>query len=1024
MKGSLLFLFCFFAISATKIYGTCTGLTPRQQDSCQLIDFYNSTDGANWTGVKWTTTSPMNTWNGITLTSGGRVRTITLTNRAKGTIPTTFSLPELETISITYTAKNASNIGGQLFNFANFPKLRSLTLTNTNVTDTLPDNLSDSLVTLALTGNPISGKIPAYSSPKLVTLSLRSNLLTGFKSKLSCPNLVNLYLEGNVFTEPIPNFNLPALKILNLSNSNFSGTIPAFDTLPSIEELYLQTNALTGSLPAFNISTLKILNVTTNKLSGTIPSLTLPNLVEIRLSDNLFTGSFPNFNLPALQIFYLGTNPGITGSLPLLDNLPNLKQFMVSGNTSLSGPLPLFTYNPLIEVVTLTSNQLEDTIPNYRIASLRILNLNNNRLTGRLPKFKLDNLEEFYASENGIVGPIPLWDSMPKLKKMYVSSNRIHSQLPVGIKLPAITDLRLDNNNIDGKIPLTFLEHMPVLEILILGGNRLWGEIPDFVSGSLNQLNLSYNFLTGGLPTFLNALKLKKIYVGHNYLAGNIPNYKSQAGRDTSNMSLNISKNYFTYGEIAGSSYNTINDYVYFGQVIPLEYNAATNKLSVNSGYVSSSSENTYQWSKRCSSTTTVLSETSNELTLPGTPDGCRYRCEITNSVLSNPGSEKLIIGSYYFNNYLNPVSTCSYINDTMYCANVLGEVRQNIIYKGDSLFSKGVTPLHFKYPEYNLKMEAFNTTSESVEVSQFDTSGYNNSRVFLPDYVSEYVNVPGKGKKILGNIEYGVKHTSIGVNDRIDYSDIGVEDLCSTCDTIEADFLYFYASLTDTTNLYNAQTGEIVIPFKFVDYKRNTAFPEFKIYYSNNGVNTPASYVEISSGNITVVDSTFFVKFTLPPGAVSSSTIIRDYENFKYKIEAKSQSGRAFTIVSDYFLYYRRDVPTVGYLGNYPDRFNVIENLKRPTCQMYGYALFDNIKLRTGNNYPVTLSINNKVLLSGFSTEDPAGNVSKIYTASIQRGSFKVDKLPACYTIEAAYNTSIKTFLMDYKLVCSKKSQ
>src|SRR5919197_600616 len=63
------------------------------QDSLALVDFYDSTNGSEWSySVNWLTTEPLSTWGGVTVDNiSGRVVRLKLPGfNLTGTIPSSF----------------------------------------------------------------------------------------------------------------------------------------------------------------------------------------------------------------------------------------------------------------------------------------------------------------------------------------------------------------------------------------------------------------------------------------------------------------------------------------------------------------------------------------------------------------------------------------------------------------------------------------------------------------------------------------------------------------------------------------------------------------------------------------------------------------------------------------------------------------------------------------------------------------------------------------------------------------------
>ncbi len=133
--------------------------TPLQQDSLALVALYDSTDGTNWTNggnQNWLTSTPLNNWNGVTVTSG-RVTQLDLQNKGlNGTFPPEFwNLTAITHIVITYSALT----GPIPEEIGNLTALTSITMFNNQLSGTLPDALwgLNSLQSLNIFNNTVNG---------------------------------------------------------------------------------------------------------------------------------------------------------------------------------------------------------------------------------------------------------------------------------------------------------------------------------------------------------------------------------------------------------------------------------------------------------------------------------------------------------------------------------------------------------------------------------------------------------------------------------------------------------------------------------------------------------------------------------------------------------------------------------------------------------------------------------------------------------------------------------------------------
>jgi Leucine-rich repeat (LRR) protein len=247
-------------------------------DKSALIALYNSTDGPNWTNT-WNLNDPIDTWYGVTVTSGRVTALELIDNQLNGSLPTELNK-----------------------------------LDNCNV--------------LNLAVNQLSGSIPQElgSMLNLTVLSLHTNELSG-SIPLEFGNLINLtslqYYANNI-EGGIPSVfgNLTNLRILQIGNNPMGGSIPIeLGNLSNLTHLSIQGSLLSGTIPMElgNLSMLRELSLGYNQLNGNIPT-ELGNMVSLEvlgLHDNELSGNLPELpNLTALDYILLQNNSDLSGSLP------------------------------------------------------------------------------------------------------------------------------------------------------------------------------------------------------------------------------------------------------------------------------------------------------------------------------------------------------------------------------------------------------------------------------------------------------------------------------------------------------------------------------------------------------------------------------------------------------------------------------------------------------------------------------------------------------------------------------------
>ncbi|KAL5706179.1 hypothetical protein ACHQM5_024382 [Ranunculus cassubicifolius] len=178
----------------------------------------------------------------------------------------------------------------------------------------------------------------------------------------------------------------------------------------------------------------------------------------------------------------------------------------------------------------LPDNQLNGTIPSElgELQKVRSMQISGNNFTGNLPETfkKLTKLEVFAVRGNDLTGTVPdfIGTKWTYLRYLHLMGNKFEGTLPANIfKLDRlihlwVTDLRVDK---DAFPPMSNLTR---LESLILRGCSIGGEIPDYITnGSLFELDLSYNNLSGEIPTGLK--KLNFLCLTRNNFTGSIPKW-------------------------------------------------------------------------------------------------------------------------------------------------------------------------------------------------------------------------------------------------------------------------------------------------------------------------------------------------------------------------------------------------------------------------------------------------------------------------------------------------------------------
>ena len=151
---------------------------------------------------------------------------------------------------------------------------------------------------------------------------------------------------------------------------------------------------------------------------------------------------------------------------------------------------------------------------------------------------KLTNLTYLDIKFHEIGGPLPAsFDSFAKIDSLQLAGMHLTGEIPA-LNLPVVTTITLSFNQLTGPIPS--LDQVPKLGFLQLNGNNLEGTIPSLQNvPELNRLFLSDNQLTGPLPT-LDHLRMTDLKINNNSLTGHLPVLPPEMAR------LDVSDNNFS----------------------------------------------------------------------------------------------------------------------------------------------------------------------------------------------------------------------------------------------------------------------------------------------------------------------------------------------------------------------------------------------------------------------------------------------------------------------------------------------
>ncbi|KAJ0804137.1 putative protein kinase RLK-Pelle-DLSV family [Helianthus annuus] len=284
------------------------------------------------------------------------------------------------------------------------------------------------------------------------------------------------------------------------------------ETVCHITHLILSSLNVTTNLPLefVNFRHLKYLDIGLNYFHGTVPSgWATMRLSVISLLGNRLSGPFP---------------------IPLT-RITTLKLLIISTN-HFSGPLPQEIGKlTLLTQLDLSSNRFSGPLPAAlaKLTSLRSLKLSDNNFTGTIPKFisQLTQIETLHIQGCSFEGPFPSSIS----------------------DLTQLIDLRISDLKGDAVSPFPQLMNTYQIVQLVLRNCHINGTIPDYIGGhtSLRKIDLSFNNLTGEIPSSFSSLSHADIYLTANNLTGALPEWVV-----SSSKIFDVSFNQFTWNAASG----------------------------------------------------------------------------------------------------------------------------------------------------------------------------------------------------------------------------------------------------------------------------------------------------------------------------------------------------------------------------------------------------------------------------------------------------------------------------------------
>ncbi|KAA8538576.1 hypothetical protein F0562_028230 [Nyssa sinensis] len=163
------------------------------------------------------------------------------------------------------------------------------------------------------------------------------------------------------------------------------------------------------------------------------------------------------------------------------------------------------------------------------LSFLASLNLFSNDFHGYVPKelAHLHRLKKMDLGSNSFTGEVPSWFGMlPKLQHLYLDSNNFTGVIPSETgNLRRLEVLSLPSNSLKGHIP-SFIFNISSLRKIDLRNNSLSGSLLVGINNdlpNLEELDLSYNRLSGTLPNEIGDINLERLSIHESSLTGLIP---------------------------------------------------------------------------------------------------------------------------------------------------------------------------------------------------------------------------------------------------------------------------------------------------------------------------------------------------------------------------------------------------------------------------------------------------------------------------------------------------------------------
>uniref|UniRef100_K3YFY9 Uncharacterized protein n=1 Tax=Setaria italica TaxID=4555 RepID=K3YFY9_SETIT len=431
-------------------------------------------------------------------------------------------LANLVTLELSYLDLTNSSLNTLIESLGNLQGLYlytvNISVSPTDLAHASSTNTTSGLKELSMQWCMITGgrfdtlltKLPFLSN--LVTLDLSVFDLQNLSLHALIDNLGNLqklYLDS-------VNISVSPTDLVHASSTNM---------MPGLEELSMTRGPAPVPERFVEFSSLAVLSLRSCGLTRTtFPSwiFHIKSLMYLDASGNEnLCGELPEFIQGSVLQALIISGTTFSGRIPeSIGNLRNLTMLDLS-NCQFHGPIPPFAQWPKIQMVDLSGNNLNGSLPSDGYLSLHNLTevtLGNNSISGVIPAslFSHPSLKYLDLSQNNFTGNFLLYPTVSSsFRWIDLSFNKLQGPLPKLLsKFVELEWLDVSSNNLTGSTRIYDLD---------LSNNNLGGHIPDWIWGiGVISLNLSHNLFTS-INTNLSNTSISDLDLHSNKIEGALP---------------------------------------------------------------------------------------------------------------------------------------------------------------------------------------------------------------------------------------------------------------------------------------------------------------------------------------------------------------------------------------------------------------------------------------------------------------------------------------------------------------------